>query len=113
MLEGPLASVRGLRPHELADEGVPEPFVSLWVAVRVALRSVLDEVTVADLAEDHLPEEGPQAPRHRREPGRPADLTGRIPELASRIYAGRVSRMLRGHRALTLLPAAAGPDPRV
>jgi Rrf2 family protein len=55
VLEGPLASVRGLRPHELADEGVPEPFVSLWVAVRVALRSVLDEVTVADLAEDHLP----------------------------------------------------------
>jgi Rrf2 family protein len=55
VLEGPLASVRGIRPHELADEGVPEPFVSLWVAVRVALRSVLDEVTIADLAEDHLP----------------------------------------------------------
>lgn len=55
VLEGPLASVRGIRPHELADEGVPEPLVSLWVAVRVALRSVLDEVTVADLAEDRLP----------------------------------------------------------
>ena len=55
VLEGPLASVRGLRPHELADEGVEEPLVSRWVAVRVALRSVLDEVTVADIAEDHLP----------------------------------------------------------
>jgi Rrf2 family protein len=55
VLEGPLASVRGIRPHELADEGVPEPFVSLWVAVRVALRSVLDEVTIADLAADQLP----------------------------------------------------------
>jgi Rrf2 family protein len=55
VLEGPLASVRGIRPHELADEGVEEPFISLWVAVRVALRSVLDEVTIGDLAEDHLP----------------------------------------------------------
>ena len=55
VLEGPLASVRGIRPHELADDGVAEPFVSLWVAVRVALRSVLDEVSVADLAADKLP----------------------------------------------------------
>lgn len=56
VLEGPLASVRGIRPHELADDGVAEPFVSLWVAVRAALRSVLDAVTVADLAEGRLPE---------------------------------------------------------
>ena len=55
VLEGPLASVRGIRPHELADDGVQEPFVSLWVAVRVALRSVLEEVTIADLASGKLP----------------------------------------------------------
>jgi len=54
-LEGPLASVRGIRPHELADHGGEEPFVSLWVAVRSALRSVLDHVTVADLAAGELP----------------------------------------------------------
>src|SRR5215217_9201375 len=30
-LEGPLASVRGIRPHQLPDEGVGEPLVSLWV----------------------------------------------------------------------------------
>lgn len=54
-LEGPLASVRGIRPHELPDHGGHEPFVSLWVAVRAALRSVLDEVTVADLAAGSLP----------------------------------------------------------
>ncbi|MGH9134053.1 MAG: RrF2 family transcriptional regulator, partial [Ilumatobacteraceae bacterium] len=29
-LEGPLASVRGVRPHELAGAGGREPFVSLW-----------------------------------------------------------------------------------
>jgi Rrf2 family protein len=56
-LEGPLASVRGIRPHELADHGDTEPFISLWVAVRAALRSVLDHVTVADLAAGRLPDE--------------------------------------------------------
>jgi Rrf2 family protein len=54
-LEGPLASVRGLRPHELADAGEREPLVSLWVAVRAALRSVLERVTIADLAGGALP----------------------------------------------------------
>lgn len=55
-LEGPLASVRGIRPHELPDHGGTEPFVSLWVAVRAALRSVLDHVTIADLAAGSLPD---------------------------------------------------------
>jgi Rrf2 family protein len=54
-LEGPLASVRGIRPHELAANGEEEPFISLWIAVRAALRGVLESVTVADLAAGHLP----------------------------------------------------------
>ena len=54
-VEGPLAAVRGIRPHELPADGVAEPFVSLWVATRVALRSVLDVVTLADLAAGKLP----------------------------------------------------------
>jgi Rrf2 family protein len=54
-VEGPLAAVRGIRPHELADDGVPEVFVHLWVATRVALRRVLDVVTLADLAKGRLP----------------------------------------------------------
>ena len=57
VLEGPLASVRGIRPHELEADGVQEPFVSLWVAVRVSLRSVLEHVTVADLAAGSLPDD--------------------------------------------------------
>jgi Rrf2 family protein len=57
VLEGPLASVRGIRPHQLPDAGGREPFVSLWVAVRAALRSVLDHVTVADLAAGKLPDD--------------------------------------------------------
>lgn len=71
VLEGPLASVRGIRPHELGEVGISEPFVSLWVAVRVALRSVLDEVTLADLAKGELPKkvakllDAPDAWTHR------------------------------------------------
>jgi Rrf2 family protein len=56
-LEGPLASVRGVRPDLLAGEGGREPFISMWVAVRAALRSVLEHVTVADLAAGQLPED--------------------------------------------------------
>ena len=54
-VEGPLAAVRGIRPHELTGAEATEPFVSLWVATRVALRSVLDVVTLADLAAGKLP----------------------------------------------------------
>ena len=71
VLEGPLASVRGIRPDELAADGVAEPMVSLWVAVRVSLRSVLEEVTLADLARGKLPKkvakllDAPDAWTHR------------------------------------------------
>jgi Rrf2 family protein len=54
-VEGPLAVVRGVRPHDLPDAGEREPFVSLWIAVRAALRSVLESVTIADLAAESLP----------------------------------------------------------
>lgn len=54
-LEGPLASVRGVRPHELGEHGVEEPFISLWISVRAALRSVLEAVSIADLAAGRLP----------------------------------------------------------
>jgi Rrf2 family protein len=54
-VEGPLASVQGIRPHELAAAGEQEPFVSLWIAERAALRSVLEAVSIADLASGQLP----------------------------------------------------------
>jgi Rrf2 family protein len=55
-LDGPLASVRGVRPHELSQQGGREPFISMWIAVRASLRSVLENVTVSDLAAGTLPE---------------------------------------------------------
>lgn len=55
-VDGPLAEVRGLRPHETAYAGVAEHLPKVWVAVRVALRDVLDQVSIADLLSGHLPE---------------------------------------------------------
>lgn len=55
VLEGPIASVRGLRPHELPSQGVAEPFVILWIALRASMRNVLEHVTIADLATGKLP----------------------------------------------------------
>ncbi|HRE01463.1 MAG TPA: hypothetical protein PLV68_09190, partial [Ilumatobacteraceae bacterium] len=45
----------GLRPEELADQGTDESMVELWSAMRSSLRSVLDGVTIADLAAGLLP----------------------------------------------------------
>ena len=55
-LDGPLASIRGIRPHELGPDDA-DPYVRLWVAARAALRSVLETVTLADLVAGRLPPE--------------------------------------------------------
>ena len=55
-LDGPLASIRGIRPHELGN-GSDDPYMRLWVAVRAALRSVLETVTLTDLVDGRLPPE--------------------------------------------------------
>jgi Rrf2 family protein len=54
-VEGPLANVRGLSPDELEYEGSAERLREVWVAVRASLRSVLEHVTLADLARGELP----------------------------------------------------------
>ncbi len=54
-VDGPLASVRGQRPELVAYTGSAEPLKSVWLAVRSSLREVLEHVTLADLATDHLP----------------------------------------------------------
>jgi Rrf2 family protein len=54
-VEGPMAAVRGIPPHELVYERTDAPLPQLWVAVRAALRHVLEETTVADLATGRLP----------------------------------------------------------
>ncbi|MET0823337.1 MAG: Rrf2 family transcriptional regulator, partial [Solirubrobacterales bacterium] len=54
-VEGPLASVRSSRPETLEYEGLAEPLQIVWVALRATIRTVLDEVTIADLISGKLP----------------------------------------------------------
>lgn len=54
-VDGPLAEVRGLRPQDLKYEGVAVNLPLVWIAVRSALRRVLDEVTLADASTGDLP----------------------------------------------------------
>lgn len=55
-VEGPLASVRGERPDELAYEGAAVPLQDVWVALRAKIRGVLESVTLADVVANRLPE---------------------------------------------------------
>lgn len=54
-LDGPLAEVRGLRPEATSYQGSAEHLQDVWVAVRASLRSVLEEVTIADIVAGELP----------------------------------------------------------
>jgi Rrf2 family protein len=55
-IDGPLAGVSGNRPETLAFSGTSEPLRDVWVAVRAALRGVLESVSLADVANGELPE---------------------------------------------------------
>lgn len=54
-VDGPLAGVRGQRPEETRYEGSAENLPRLWVAVRAAVREVVDEVSLAELISGKLP----------------------------------------------------------
>jgi Rrf2 family protein len=55
-VDGPLANVRGVRSEQVAYQGSAEKLRDVWVAVRASLRSVLENVTLADVARGELPE---------------------------------------------------------
>ena len=54
-VEGPLASVRGQPPEELAYGGAAGPLQQVWMALRGNIRDVLDRVTLADIVSGTLP----------------------------------------------------------
>jgi Rrf2 family protein len=54
-VEGPLVGVRGQRPEEIEYVGSAESLQQVWIALRASLRSVLEHVTVADVASGSLP----------------------------------------------------------
>ena len=53
-VEGPLADVHGTPPEELDYVGPARALQRVWVATRAALRSVLEEVTLADIVAERF-----------------------------------------------------------
>ena len=56
-VEGPLVGVRGQRPEEIEYTGSAESLQQVWIALRANLRKVLEETTVANVAEGRLPKD--------------------------------------------------------
>ena len=54
-VEGPLATVRGARPEDAAYPGAAAELPQVWIAVRKNLRNVVENVTLADVANSRLP----------------------------------------------------------
>jgi Rrf2 family protein len=54
-VDGPLAAVRGQRPEQTSYAGTAVHLQELWIAVRAAVRRVLDEVSLAEVATGRLP----------------------------------------------------------
>lgn len=54
-VEGPLASVRGEAPEEIAYPDGAQTLQRAWIAVRASLRGVAENVSLADLAAGRLP----------------------------------------------------------
>ncbi len=54
-VDGPLAGVRGLRPEDTTYDGAAASLPDLWVALRAAVRHVLEGVSLAELASGELP----------------------------------------------------------
>lgn len=54
-VDGPLAGVRGLRPEQAEYDGVAAHLQDVWIATRAAVRRVVDELTLAEVARGQLP----------------------------------------------------------
>jgi len=55
VVSGPMAGVRGMRPETLNYEGDSTHLRDVWVAVRGALREVLEHVTLGQVLRGELP----------------------------------------------------------
>ncbi|WP_256104521.1 Rrf2 family transcriptional regulator [Streptomyces sp. ODS05-4] len=56
-VDGPLVSVRGVRPPELSYSGPAESLLPLWIALRANVRQILEGVSLADVTSGRLPAE--------------------------------------------------------
>ena len=48
-VEGPIATVRGVRPDEVVYGARLDALGPVWIELRVAIRGVLEETTLADV----------------------------------------------------------------
>ncbi|MFF8812785.1 RrF2 family transcriptional regulator [Streptomyces pactum] len=55
VVDGPLVSVRGVRPPALSYTGPARSLLPLWIAVRANVRQILEGVTLAEVASAELP----------------------------------------------------------
>jgi Rrf2 family protein len=54
-VDGPLAEVRGVRPHEASYAGVAEHLPEVWIALRANVRRILDETSLQQVLTGRLP----------------------------------------------------------
>ena len=50
-VEGPIATVRGVRPEDVEYTGAAVPLRDVWIDLRSSMRGVLEETSLADLVE--------------------------------------------------------------
>jgi Rrf2 family protein len=55
-VEGPIAHVQSTPPEAIEYRGNSEHLQEVWIAVRASIRNVLENVTLADLVADELPD---------------------------------------------------------
>jgi Rrf2 family protein len=48
-VEGPIATIRGVRPEEVSYAGSAVGLRDVWIDLRTAMRGVLEQTTIADL----------------------------------------------------------------
>ena len=56
-LDGPLAAVRGQRPEAVEYPGASEHLREVWIALRAAMRHVLEGISLEDVATNKLSED--------------------------------------------------------
>ena len=66
VIDGPLARVRDDAPEDVAYTGAAASLRDVWVALRASMRTVLEAVTLADVASGRLPA---SVRRRLRDPG--------------------------------------------
>ena len=54
-VDGPLASVRGERPESMHYGGPAEELAPVWIALRAAVRGVLEHVSLQDIVSKKVP----------------------------------------------------------